>query len=67
METLTGKIERNLGWVVVLLLLLGCLLVLRPFVSALLWAVVLCVSSWPIYHRLLQGLGQRRTLAALVK
>jgi predicted PurR-regulated permease PerM len=48
------------------LLLIGCLLVLRPFVSALLWAVVLCVSSWPIYSRLLEGLGQRRTLAALV-
>ena len=50
MRQLTQKIERNLGWVVVLLLLAGCLLVLRPFVSALLWAVVLCVSSWPVYQ-----------------
>jgi predicted PurR-regulated permease PerM len=62
----TQKIERNLGWFVVLLLLFGCLLVLRPFVSALLWAVVLCISSWPIYRRLLGWLGNRRTLAALV-
>lgn len=60
----TQKIERNLGWIVVLLLLGGCLLVLRPFVSALLWAVVLCVSSWPVYQRLLGWLGNRRTLAA---
>jgi predicted PurR-regulated permease PerM len=60
----TQKIERNLGWTVALLLLVGCLLVLRPFVSALLWAVVLCVSSWPVYHRLLGWLGNRRTLAA---
>jgi predicted PurR-regulated permease PerM len=60
----TQKIERNLGWVVVLLLLAGCLLVLRPFVSAVLWAVVLCISSWPIYSRLLGWLGNRRTLAA---
>ena len=64
MSALTGKIERNLGWVVVLLLLTGCLLVLRPFVSALLWAVVLCISSWPIYRRLLGWVGNRRTLAA---
>jgi len=60
----TQKIERNLGWAVVLLLLVGCLLVLRPFVSALLWAVVLCVSSWPVYQRLLGWLGSRRSLAA---
>ena len=60
----TPKIERNLGWAVVLLLFAGCLLVLRPFVSALLWAVVLCISSWPVYHRLLGWLGNRRTLAA---
>jgi predicted PurR-regulated permease PerM len=66
MNTLNGKIERNLGWIVVLLLLIGCLLVLRPFVSALLWAAVLCVSSWPLYRRLLEGLGHRRTLAALL-
>ena len=62
----TPKIERNLGWAVVLLLLAGCLLVLRPFVSAMLWAVVLCISSWPVYHRLLGWLGNRRTLAALI-
>jgi predicted PurR-regulated permease PerM len=62
----TPKIERNLGWAVVLLLLAGCLLVLRPFVSAMLWAVVLCISSWPVYHRLLGWLGNRRTVAALI-
>jgi predicted PurR-regulated permease PerM len=66
MSATTGKIERSLGWAVVLLLLLGCLLVLRPFGSAVLWAVVLCISSWPIYSRLLGWLGKRRTLAALL-
>lgn len=61
---LAQKVERNLGWVVVLLLFLGCLLVLRPFVSALLWAIVLCISSWPIYQRLLGWVGNRRSVAA---
>ena len=68
METATkpARLEQSLGWIVLLLLLIGCLLVLRPFASALLWAVVLCFSSWPIYRRLLRLLRGRRTLAALV-
>ena len=47
-------------------LLLGCLMVMRPFLSALLWAVVLCFSSWRVYERLLSLLSGRRTLAALI-
>ena len=60
------KFERGLGWAVLLLLMLGCLLVLRPFVSALIWALVLCCSSWPLYCRLLRWVGQRRSLAAFI-
>jgi len=64
MDTLARRIERNLGWIVLAILLFGCLLVLWPFVSALLWAVVLSFSTWPIYRRVLKGFGGRRTLAA---
>ena len=66
MNKLRSKLEQNLGWVLLAVLLAGCLVVLRPFVSALLWAVVLSFSIWPIYRRLLRLLGNRRTLAALV-
>ena len=66
MNRLRSKLEENLGWVVLLALLVGCLFVLRPFVTALLWAVVLTFSSWPFYGWLLRLLGNRRTLAALV-
>ncbi len=66
MNPLRSKLEQNLGWIVLLALLLGCLLVLRPFVSALLWAVVLCFSSWPVYRRLLGWVRNRRTLAAFL-
>jgi predicted PurR-regulated permease PerM len=65
-ETKPARLEQNLGWIILLLLLIGCLLVLRPFTSALLWAVVLCFSSWPLYQRLLKLLRGRRTLAALL-
>lgn len=66
MKPLTTKLEESIGWIVLLLLLGGCLLVMRPFVSALLWAVVLCFSTWPVYRRLLALLRNRRTLAALM-
>ena len=40
METPKAKLERTLGVTVLILLLGGCLPVMRPFVTALLWAVV---------------------------
>ena len=36
MRELRSKLEQNLGWIILALLLGGCLLVLLPFVSALL-------------------------------
>ena len=64
MITSNEKLERNIGLAIALVLLAGCLLVMRPFVSALLWAVVLCFASWPVYEKLLRWLGNRRTLVA---
>ena len=64
MTTLAHRIERHLGWIVLSVLLAGCLLVLWPFLSALVWAVVLSFSTWPLYRRFVTLLGGRRTLAA---
>src|SRR5947208_1817474 len=66
MTTIAQKIEQNLGLIILAVLVAASLFVLLPFISALLWAVVLCFSSWPIYLRLLHALRGRRTLAALV-
>ncbi len=66
MTSLREHSERRLGAVAVLILLIGCLLVLRPFVSALLWSVVLCVATWPLYRRLVRWFRDHRTLAASV-
>jgi predicted PurR-regulated permease PerM len=52
--------------VAVLALLCGCWMVLRPFLSSLLWAVVLVCSSWPLYSRLLKLVGHRHSLAAFL-
>ena len=63
---LRPRLEQILGWGILLCLAAGCFLVLRPFISAMLWAVVLSFSCWPIYSRLLRWLGNRRTVAALL-
>jgi predicted PurR-regulated permease PerM len=49
----------------VLLLTIGCLYVLRPFLAAILFAAVVTISSWPLYQRLLARLKGRNNLAAL--
>ncbi|HWJ40478.1 MAG TPA: AI-2E family transporter [Candidatus Limnocylindrales bacterium] len=49
-----------------ILLGLLCILVLRPFISAALWAVILSFTTWPMFLRLEELLGGRRTLSALI-
>ncbi|BCB26875.1 AI-2E family transporter [Sulfurimicrobium lacus] len=49
----------------VIILVGGCLLVLRPFMTAMLFAAVVCVSTWPMYLWLLRRLKNRQSLAAL--
>ncbi len=56
----------TLRLVVLGLLLIGCVMVLRPFISAILWAIVLCISSWPLCSRLADLLRGRRGLAAAI-
>ena len=47
------------------LLVVGCFIILRPFLAALAWALILAITTWPAYERLLDWLRGRRTLAAL--
>jgi predicted PurR-regulated permease PerM len=58
--------EQAIGWIVIVLLLIGSFIILRPFLSALLWAIVLSFSIWPVHRRLVAGLRGQRTLAALL-
>lgn len=46
------------------LLILGCLYVLYPFLAAVLFAAVVCITTWPAYAWLHGRLGGRDTLAA---
>jgi predicted PurR-regulated permease PerM len=58
------RIEQIVVIALLVLLAVGCLTVLRPFLSALLWALILSFSSWPLYAWLVRRLKGRRTLAA---
>jgi predicted PurR-regulated permease PerM len=64
MRTVGDRIEPIMMIGALLVLIVGCFLVLRPFLSALLWGTVLAYSTWPLYRALVEALGRRRTLAA---
>jgi len=61
-----SQVELWIGGTAVVALGLLCLLVLRPFVSAAAWAVILCFTTWPLFLSLEELLGGRRTLSALL-
>src|SRR5687768_6433724 len=60
------RIEQIVQVTAIVLLALGCIVVLRPFLGALLTAAILCYSTWPIYRFVEDRVGGRAWLAALV-
>jgi predicted PurR-regulated permease PerM len=58
------RIEQIAGIAFIGAIVLGCGLVLRPFVSAILWAAILCFATWPLHELFLRWLGGRRNLTA---
>lgn len=60
------RIEQVAGLLVLMLIAIGCFVVLRPFIAALLWATILSISTWPTFRRLERLFGGRTTLAAAV-
>ena len=62
----TQNFEQLLALALLILLLLGSYLVLRPFMSALLWAALLCYATWPLFIRLSGEMRGRRGAAAIL-
>jgi len=60
------RIETIAALTAAALLAVGCVVVLRPFFSALLWAMILTYSTWPAYAWLEARLRHRPSLAAVV-
>ena len=62
MET---RFEKMAQFAAIVALVAGCLLVLQPFVTALLCAAIVCFSTWPVYQRIELWMRGRRSWAAL--
>jgi predicted PurR-regulated permease PerM len=60
------RVEQIIQVSAMVLLVIGCLVVLRPFLGAILAAAILCYSTWPIYRFIEDRVGGRAWLAALV-
>ena len=48
------------------IVLISCYQILHPFVPAILFAMVVCISTWPFYLRLRRALWEKPTLASLL-
>lgn len=59
-------IEKILLLLVIAALGYACLVVVSPFVPALIWATILVLSTWPYYEALAHKMGNRRKLAATI-
>lgn len=58
------KSDRLLAQLLLLALILACLWVLAPFISALFWAAVLAFATWPVMGWMSRRLNGNVTLAA---
>lgn len=58
------NIEQLIALAVLILLIMGTYLVLQPFLTAVLWAGLLCYATWPVFVRVNAELKQRRGWSA---
>ncbi|MBK8175871.1 MAG: AI-2E family transporter [Rhodospirillales bacterium] len=66
MSSSARRLEQIAGLFILVILAVGCFVVLRPFLAALLWATILSISTWPAFRWLERRLLGRTTLAAAV-
>ena len=58
------RIEQIAGIALIGAIVVGCIFVLRPFATTILWAAIMCFATWPVHELLIKALRGRRTLAA---
>jgi len=60
------QIEKMVLIAIIALLIIGSIVMILPFLRAILWAMVFAVTIWPYFIRLEKALGGRTTLAAVI-
>jgi predicted PurR-regulated permease PerM len=59
------QIETLVSLSIIALLIIGSIVLVFPFLTAILWAVVFAVTAWPFFTKVEKALGGKPTLAAL--
>ncbi len=60
------QIEKVVLLAVIALLIIGSIVMILPFLRAILWAMVFAVTLWPYFTKLEKALGGRTSLAAVI-
>jgi len=63
---LRRALEATIRIGLVVLLVLWCFEIIKPFIVPVIWGIIIAVATYPGYRRLLAPLGERRGLAATV-
>jgi len=62
----TKQIEKVVLVSIIALLIIGSIVIVLPFLRAILWAMVFAVTVWPYFTKLEKFLGGRTSLAAVI-
>jgi predicted PurR-regulated permease PerM len=63
---MTDRFEQYARVAAAALLAIGCFYVIQPFLGAIIFAAILCFSTWPLFLRLRERVGGRSWLASLI-
>lgn len=66
MSERSKQIEQIAGLSIIALLIIGSIIIVLPFLPAILWALVFAVTVWPFFLKVEKSLGGRTGLAALI-
>lgn len=58
--------EKTISLFLIATLFLACVQITAPFLRAFTWAIIMAVSTWPLFLQLRHRLGERKKLAATV-
>jgi predicted PurR-regulated permease PerM len=61
-----APVDRWVALFVLAVIVVGCYFVLLPFLTAMLWAFILCLATWPVYVRARKLMRGNATLASLL-
>lgn len=63
----SSNLTRNtLAIIFLVVLMVACFMVVKPFLSAIVWAGMIVIATWPLFTKLQARLGGRRWLAIMI-